>query len=415
MHRIANLSALQWASVLSQTRSAIEKQLPREMSELSHFSAADRYTEGYWNKTYGVDGYLPALVHNYVGNWAELGNYLGIYLDTISCSHLTGMHYLAVSTFWYRQGVAQSNMSSSLEELLYLMPMTIVSEPARLPPTRQEALRRIDAYCPCRLFCWAHAKSAWARSVDYFGPLLRKALRGYLAKHPYDENAAIREQRLVQSSSTAVPTRLPLIPSVTIHYRCSDTLRSEEYGFLPYEAFDSILPRPDPTIPGSRKPANDVIYIISDHPDRGEFKEECRVILDGLREHVSSLRPDADVILKRGDPIIHDLARIAFSNVTVCSGSTFCLWPAMSATGLVYMPLNPPVAGARGALRSHDRFRWITRCQMLHFSSGENITEIVKKMKAKCQPLPPDVIESLKGIEEKAVKFRDQHKDLVAG
>lgn len=73
--------------------------------------------------------------------------------------------------------------------------------------------------------------------------------------------------------------------------------------------------------------------------------------------------PQATLVLKRGGDLFLDYARIAYSNVVVCSASTFCLWPALSNQyGQVHFPLTPLVAGADTielAPKLSDNFHWI--------------------------------------------------------
>ena len=51
--------------------------------------------------------------------------------------------------------------------------------------------------------------------------------------------------------------------------------------------------------------------------------------------------------MKRGGDAFLDYARLAYSNVTICSASTYCIWPALAnSNGQVYFPLTPLIAKA---------------------------------------------------------------------
>ena len=50
------------------------------------------------------------------------------------------------------------------------------------------------------------------------------------------------------------------------------------------------------------------------------------------------------VALLRGHPMMHDLVRLAYAPVTICSASTFCLWPALAKNALIERVLNAEVA-----------------------------------------------------------------------
>lgn len=416
--KVANKTAEGWKYTLWRARNLIESKLKREDSVLAHFSAAEQYLNGYWITKYGVDVNLPALIHNRVGSWAEAGNYLGIYFENIACAHLTGLHYLAVSTYWHAHGdvhgpaqYTSMNATAKFDDFIKMLPDMIVSNSTSLPRTKQEAIDRVHTFCPCYLFCWSHEEAAWPLAVNYIIPIIRSALEGFMRKNPYDEVAAIRQQRLISNATNL--TALPLIPNVTIHYRCSDVLRNPDYGFLPYHAFDKIITSslPSSSSPKFTSASTFFIYIISDHPDRGADKEECRVLLNGLKDHISSLKihPKAQVIIKRGDSILQDMARIAFSKVTICSGSTFCLWPALASTGRVYMPLNPPVAGLRGALLDPNSFKWILDCTILHFTN-ESMQEIMRKMKAPCVPVPQSEVDDINNMRKMALEKKRQYE-----
>lgn len=64
-----------------------------------------------------------------------------------------------------------------------------------------------------------------------------------------------------------------------------------------------------------------------------------------------------------------DYARLAYSKVTICSASTFCLWPGLAnLNGTTYFPLTPLIAGASTnvtapALAAH--VHWITEVEMV--------------------------------------------------
>jgi hypothetical protein len=60
------------------------------------------------------------------------------------------------------------------------------------------------------------------------------------------------------NASPEEQAKLPIIPDVTIQYRCGDNIQfSYMYGILPYTAFPS-------RIPANAKH----IYVVSDHPTR---------------------------------------------------------------------------------------------------------------------------------------------------
>ena len=85
--------------------------------------------------------------------------------------------------------------------------------------------------------------------------------------------------------------------------------------------------------------------------------------------HLCEQHPQATLVLKRGGDLFLDYARIAYSNVVVCSASTFCLWPGLANQhGQVHYPLTPLVAKADTidqAPKLADNFHWITEVKMI--------------------------------------------------
>ena len=72
------------------------------------------------------------------------------------------------------------------------------------------------------------------------------------------------------------------------------------------------------------------------------------------------------MVVKRGGDLFLDYARLALSNVTVCSASTYCLWPALAHEGTVHYPLTSLVGNAdnmqlAGAMQGRlpANFKWI--------------------------------------------------------
>lgn len=146
---------------------------------------------------------------------------------------------------------------------------------------------------------------------------------------------------------------LPLVPNVTIQYRCGDNVGfgKTRYGLLPFSVYSSK--RIDPAIAK-------FIYVIADRyvkwplfflfivrftshvltlrlrsPSRQSYHayaSRCGQILQRLFEHLRRQFPSSIVVVKRGGDAFLDYARVAYSNIVICSASTFCLWPALSNT-----------------------------------------------------------------------------------
>ena len=136
---------------------------------------------------------------------------------------------------------------------------------------------------------------------------------------------------------------LPIVPDAAVHYRCGDTVPSNIYGFLPFFAVRDLIPADAKHIYVMTDPPHRVHILADGRAPR--FSLHCRPIMVALFEYLQRAFPHAVVLVKSGgDPLV-DYYRIARARVAVCSSSTFCLWPAMAATGTAYFPATRLLAG----------------------------------------------------------------------
>lgn len=158
---------------------------------------------------------------------------------------------------------------------------------------------------------------------------------------------------------------LPLVPNVTIQYRCGDNIGfgKTRYGLLPYRVYKQII---------HTVQAFDLIYIIADSPTRNAqhvYSNRCTAILEHLVSYLHKSFPSSVIVMKRGGDMFLDYARLAYSDITICSASTFCIWPALANShGQVHYPLTPLIAKADNnqlAPNFSSRFHWIDQVDMI--------------------------------------------------
>jgi hypothetical protein len=135
------------------------------------------------------------------------------------------------------------------------------------------------------------------------------------------------------TSNSAVGAALPFIPDVAIHYRCGDNFIGH-YGFLPFSAFKLYIPAGAKTI-----------YVLADKRGRKTAMKQhraakCDAIFSALFTYLTQLFPQAAVLIRRGGDLTEDLLRLASARTTICSVSTFCLWPALANNHTAYFPLT---------------------------------------------------------------------------
>lgn len=100
------------------------------------------------------------------------------------------------------------------------------------------------------------------------------------------------------------------------------------YGLLGFESIWKRIP-----------PTSQTIYIMTER----SF-ELCHQILAKLYEATAKRFPNAAVALLHGGDIIVDMIRLANANVTICSASTFCFYPALASHGVVHFPVSTLIA-----------------------------------------------------------------------
>lgn len=175
-----------------------------------------------------------------------------------------------------------------------------------------------------------------------------------------------------QKSGLVDTWSFPLIPDVAIHYRCGDN--TEIAGILPFRAFDRIL--------SSAKPPNikiKTIYILTEdsarHKTSSPQRKRCHKILSGLHQHVVNTYSKSTVLLLRGHDLFADLARLTYANITICSASTFCLWPAISTSNIAYLPVTKLFRNGKKSDYG-ERVKWIDDPPQLYFNHRKDDSQI---------------------------------------
>lgn len=148
----------------------------------------------------------------------------------------------------------------------------------------------------------------------------------------------------------SVSRSLPMIPDVAIHYRCGDNTVGH-YGYLAYPAFKRRIP-----------PSSSTIYVMAENPSRKTNplrSDQCNAILTGLFDYLTDEFPEASVVILRGANMYDDMTRLALANTTICSVSSFCIWPALSSTTKAYFPITRLIAKATAPVYDNKHFQWL--------------------------------------------------------
>ena len=171
------------------------------------------------------------------------------------------------------------------------------------------------------------------------------------------ESKEVLQQTIRKSSWRSVIRRpfdqdtlqVPLIPDAAIHYRCGDNTVGH-YGYLAFPAFKRRIPVNSTTI-----------YVMAERSSRktnAQRTSQCNAILNGLFEYLEEEFPSSSVFVLRGADMYDDMTRLALAKVTICSVSSFCIWPALSSTTLAYFPITRLIAKATAPTYTKN-FKWL--------------------------------------------------------
>ena len=143
---------------------------------------------------------------------------------------------------------------------------------------------------------------------------------------------------------------LPAIPDVAIHYRCGDNVVGH-YGYLPFRVYRRRIPK-----------STRLVYIMAESSTRGVklgSTSRCAHIFEALKTFFALEFPDTAIVVLRGQDVLDDYARLTFANITFCSVSTFCLWPAVGTDNTVYFPIAKLFARERTDFDYGSSFHWL--------------------------------------------------------
>jgi hypothetical protein len=290
-------------------------------------------------KEYGHDPDTPAQVlflHNVYASVSTLpilywmidfpagtiGNHIGAYFDSIGCASASGMHFVGLSPR------VEPN-----EPFNNAFPHIIVHHSPLPSNNRDLWINTVSNKCKCHRYCW-NVGQPWETII----PKIRQIMASAVHLHAYSVKHGILPEThgLVLNYKTDIFTTdlnefLPLFPDVAIHYRCSDNL----FGGMGCLSFQMILNR----IPSSAK----YIYIFGEWGDR-LFQHIMAPHNDSIfRELIKSIKmklPNAIVVVKRGSNVYTTMAQFTYANITICSPSTFCFYPAIAREKTTYFPVG---------------------------------------------------------------------------
>ena len=320
----------------------------------------------------------PVYIHTPCMGSDSLGNYLGSYFENFMCAKTIGLHYLSVAKIW------EPSTNDTASVFLAQLPSYHIH--AKPISSFKHISTSILNTCSCPGSCHQYKHALWAKNLEWIRPMLWKATYAHLGTLSGDANVTIvRDSDL---ATVAVGTQLPLIPDVAIHYRCGDNFVGE-YGFLPFEAFLTRIPK-----------AVKTIYVLAENRNRKTsakvyLAEKCDAAFVGLKSYLAQHFPESNVVIRRGDDLYTDFARLALAPVTICSVSTYCLWPALMNKGKAYFPKTKLIVG--GETDINLGFEWIISPTILRgkFYEATQPQEFVRLLQGGKVQAPAERVENM--------------------
>ena len=337
---------------------------PKRCSLQNLESSVHAYKERMWEQfSLGYDVFVASPC---IGS-DSFGNYLGNYFESVLCAQYTGLHFVTVAKVW--QPETRDEPTPFIARLpQYLAPPVITQ-------SRQSAVDKMDMYCKCPSSCHERPYALWIQGLHTINNILRDALQFHIQK---DTNSLFSSTIVSATDKSNVPTGtvLPFLPDVAIHYRCGDNFVGH-YGFVPFSAFTKFIPKSTRTV-----------YVLSEAKGRKtghkrHLEQKCDLILNSLYKFLVRSFPESTIVLRRGDDLYADFARLAYSPVVICSVSTFCLWPAVMSNGTaVHFPQTRLIAGGNTTTPLGRHFHWFSSPGVVKGTSHEygGTDELIKAL-----------------------------------
>eukprot|EP01038_Epipyxis_sp_PR26KG_P004669 gene4669-6560_t len=295
----------------------------------------------------------------------RVGNFLAFYFEGLSCAATSGA---AFQVTFLRQINGQVG---------YFVHQLILSLPSK---SNAKTLEIIKEKCQCAKFCYSYFESTWYLQTELIRKSFNQGLDKFIA-HEYGEGSSLlnlslpRNGRDEKNSNNALSNGVyPLIPDVTIQYRCSDIITVQSgYGFLNFHVYTKIIPL-------NAK----FIYIVSDSPSRANEGAICKDLLDNFFNFLTLNFPSALIHVKRGGAAMLSIVQLVHSNITICSASTFCFWPALASRRTVYFPVTNLILNSTTP-QFTSNFHWIVSPLMYHKADNESVAGFINRLKKPLQ------------------------------
>ena len=237
----------------------------------------------------------PYFLHTPCFAYDSLGNTLSNFMEAKLCAKENDLHFATPSMFWVPE-LRNESFSRSIATLALINISALSS--ISLNQSISKRIDKIESKCPCPDSCHENPDSLIHKHHDYIRNILQPA---YLAQLTQLKRSNISMKHIWRSNPGTIPNgTLPVIPDVSIHYRCGDNVVGH-YGFLPFGFFKEKILN-----------TTRFIYVMSESSSRKTRRlqrQKCDMILQALFDFLTIHFPTASVFIMRGDHVLSDMTR----------------------------------------------------------------------------------------------------------
>ncbi len=333
----------------------------------SYSATRDEYFKNKWTEVISsvTKDDMNVLVYPMCLRLFQLGNTLGYFFNEIACAAMSGAHFISIKkNFEIKEYESLVTVGKNQFEFFNNLPDIILN------PNHENGDKirnKVRDNCICTQYCWENNNAPWLHQTEIIGEYVRKAINAYLKVADTSGGTLINSTTdYLYKPENNNSSKLPLIPDIAIQYRCGDNIGfgKTRYGLLPFYSMINII---------KNSSIKNYIYVLADSPSRqitSPYSSRCGIILQSLLDNLKKHFPSSIIAIKRGGDQFLDYARLAYSPTTICSASTFCLWPALANNkGKIYFPLTPLIANSwdinTAANITLPQWNWITDSEII--------------------------------------------------
>jgi hypothetical protein len=332
--------------------------------------------QGYFSNFSGVQ---PILFYPMRISPAGFGNFLGNYLEAVSCAQIAQVDFVG---FELPENQLQPSARTRITRLMIKSLESLIQ-----PPRYSQSLN--ETSCFSTPLPWTQPRSSQFRNIRMIKDLLQRynsRMSQSLRSLDPDFNVitdfvtVLNAQRNISilNASTSQSTfqrsmNLPFIPEVAVLFRCTDVLAhggDSPYGFVNFNVYYEVIPQTTASI-----------YILTEALDYGNIKnvQACVELTTYLAQILSHRCPNATVTVRRGHSEAAFL-QLSEAKMVISPPSTYGFYATVAQSDYcsAYFPETSLIAGGDEDIIG-PRFHWFSFPRLVQFGDyikrhGQNIS-----------------------------------------